>query len=103
MRKHRRQRDASVEAPGPHDFAVRKTVTRQLTASRPSHPALNVHDDREAPLLVEAGRVESVMLRLANREAKYFLRRGWTRSANHLEGQHGQEHLHLSRTRRGMK
>jgi hypothetical protein len=31
------------------------SVTRQLTASRPSHPALYVRDDRETPLLMEAG------------------------------------------------
>jgi hypothetical protein len=30
------------------------------------------------PSSSEAGRLESVMLRLANREAKYFSRRGWT-------------------------
>jgi hypothetical protein len=32
MRKHRRQFDASVEASGPHDFAVREVnVIRRLT------------------------------------------------------------------------
>jgi hypothetical protein len=40
MREHRHQRDASVEASGPHDFAVRSPVTRQLTgaASIASNP-----------------------------------------------------------------
>ena len=32
-----------------------KSVTRQLTASRPSHPALYARDDRDTPLLMEAG------------------------------------------------
>jgi len=49
-RSNRRQRDASVEASGPHDFAVRIACTRLVHATRPSHPAPNVRDDREAPL-----------------------------------------------------
>jgi hypothetical protein len=49
---------ASVGAPGPHDFAVRDSIIRRakklhLTLPRPSHPASNVRDDREAPLLWE--------------------------------------------------
>src|ERR1700742_5081151 len=43
--------DTSVGVSGPHDFAVRFDITRQLTSKRPSHPAPNVRDDREAPLL----------------------------------------------------
>jgi hypothetical protein len=49
--KHHRQLDASVEASGPRDFAVRFTrfvVSRQ---KRPSHPAPNVRDDRDTPLV----------------------------------------------------
>src|SRR5437764_10495057 len=47
---------ASVAAPGPHDFAVRFGVFvrrdhSHLTPKRPSHPAPNVCDDRETPLL----------------------------------------------------
>ena len=33
-----------------------EAVTRQLTTSRPSHPASHVRDDRDTPLLMEAGR-----------------------------------------------
>ena len=45
----------------PHDLAVRENVFVQhanahLTLPRPPHPAPNVRDDREAPLLIEAGR-----------------------------------------------
>jgi|HubBroStandDraft_5_1064220.scaffolds.fasta_scaffold699113_2 hypothetical protein len=42
--------NASIEASGPHDFTVRAPITRQLTGSRPSHPALNVRDDRDTSL-----------------------------------------------------
>jgi hypothetical protein len=40
----------SVGRPGPHDFAVRTGIARRATPLRPSHPALQVRDDREAPL-----------------------------------------------------
>src|SRR5581483_781020 len=44
----------------------------------PSHPRLTFRDDRDTPLLMRRGRLESVMLRLANDEAKYFSPEGWT-------------------------
>jgi hypothetical protein len=44
---------ASVGAPGPHAFAVRTGIARLATLLRPPHPASNVRDDREAPLLWE--------------------------------------------------
>ena len=40
---------------GPHDFAVRESVIRLVTPSRPSHPAPTFRDDREAPLLIGHG------------------------------------------------
>ena len=43
--------DASVEASGPHDFAVRDCTVRRSRNPRPSHPAPNVRDDRDTPLL----------------------------------------------------
>jgi len=46
-----RELDAGVEASGPHDFAVRFGVVRLSTLSRPPHPAPNVRDDGETPLL----------------------------------------------------
>jgi hypothetical protein len=49
--KHRRQLDASVEASGPHDFAVRFSRVRLVAPKRPPHPAPNVRDDRETPLV----------------------------------------------------
>jgi len=56
MRNITRQLDASVEASGPHDFAVRNAapfVSRH--GSRPPHPAPNVRDDRDTPLFAGAG------------------------------------------------
>jgi hypothetical protein len=48
-----RDLSASVGAPGPHAFAVRISIARLATPPRPPHPAPNVRDDREAPLLWE--------------------------------------------------
>jgi hypothetical protein len=54
---HRHQRsclrrlDAGVEASGPHDFAVREKRSRLWRRPRPPHPASNVRDDRETPLV----------------------------------------------------
>src|SRR5262245_54357140 len=61
MRK-RIARGTCIGAPGPQDFAVRRIVSRlaqkRLTVRRPSHPAPNVRDDREAPLVSSAGRAK---------------------------------------------
>jgi len=46
--------------------------------SRPPHPAPNVRDDREAPLLSGAGRGESIKLFLPARETNYFCKEDWT-------------------------
>jgi hypothetical protein len=45
------QLDASVGASGPHDFAVRRLAPSSTRYQRPPHPAPNVRDDRETPLL----------------------------------------------------
>jgi hypothetical protein len=50
-----RQLDASVGASGPHDFAVRKPALSSAAPSASIASRLNVRDDREAPLLIEAG------------------------------------------------
>ena len=49
-RNYFRQLDSSVAAPGPHDFAVRNQHRTSDDALRPSHPAPDTRDDREAPL-----------------------------------------------------
>jgi hypothetical protein len=74
--------DTSVGAPGPHDFTVRISIIRPalacLTLPRPSHPAPNVRDDREAPLLWEqdGGSFKSD---LGRRRSGIFFRRGLDR------------------------
>jgi len=51
-----RRLGTSVEMPEPHDFAVRAQHRSPSMLPRPSHPAPNVRDDREAPLSEKAGR-----------------------------------------------
>jgi hypothetical protein len=50
--KHHRQLDISVGISGPHDFTVRIRRTGHSRRTRPPHPAPNVRDDRETPLLI---------------------------------------------------
>jgi hypothetical protein len=76
--KHHRQVDISVGISGPHDFAVRKTRARQSRISRPSHPAPNTRDDREAPSLEGRGIGESVHLICPTRQAKRLRHDGTT-------------------------
>ena len=72
-----RKLDASVEASGPHDFAVRKQVLSSLAplASTASRPAFR--DDREPPLLQERD-MKAMKMICATRKAEYFARGGWT-------------------------
>jgi hypothetical protein len=51
MRTHHGQLDASIGASEPHDFAVRFSCARLAPLKRPPHPAPNVRDDRETPLM----------------------------------------------------
>jgi hypothetical protein len=97
--RHCRQLDASVGASGPHDFAVRGiTVLTKISDGHESRRSSS--EGGKAPFVFrhlrghriprstfvtiairpsdEAGRPESVMLCLANGEAKYFFRKGWT-------------------------
>jgi hypothetical protein len=46
-----RELDTSVGVSGPHDFAVRAQRHSSFDMPRPLHPAPNVRDDRETPLL----------------------------------------------------
>jgi len=50
--------DASVGAPGPHDFAVRAGAARLATPPASIASRTNVRDDAYAPL-IEAGQRES--------------------------------------------
>jgi hypothetical protein len=52
LRDHHLDRlDISVGISGPHDFAVRSGALVSTPPSRPPHPAPNVRDDRDTPLL----------------------------------------------------
>jgi hypothetical protein len=67
----------TIEASGPHDFAVRKDALSSLAqlASIASLPY--VRDDRETPLCVgrDANDVEVIWVK---REQRYFCEGGWT-------------------------
>jgi hypothetical protein len=54
-RSNHRRLGIGVEMPGPHDFSVRIEARRLRASLRPSHPAPNTRDDREAPLLIGHG------------------------------------------------
>jgi hypothetical protein len=74
--------DASVGASGPHDFAVRRSIIRpcafaHMMPLRPSHPAPNVRDDREAPLLWERDG-HGYRLICDFGKSEYFCRKDWT-------------------------
>jgi hypothetical protein len=78
MPKHRRQFGASQGAPGPHDFAVRAQHRSSVDVRRPSHPAPNTRDDREAPLFSGTGRRGLIEMICPTGIAKYFCERDWT-------------------------
>jgi len=69
--------DASVGASGPHGFAVRLDATRLDAPKRPSHPAPNVRDDRETPLMW-ARDGASYRLICVFGKTEIFCERGWT-------------------------
>jgi hypothetical protein len=93
--------DASVEASGPHDFAVRSNIVRLRALSpltgwtppcdddcaptlpRPPHPVPNVRDDRETPLCVgrDGG---SSRVDLGFSRSRIFFRKGLDHP-NHLD------------------
>jgi hypothetical protein len=86
MRKHRRQLDLGIERPGPHDFAVRFRRTRLLRRKRPSHPAPNVRDDRDTPLLRRRDGADSAgdLRRQSTLESRGELARRANRAVIHI-------------------
>jgi len=72
-----RKLDTSVGVSGPHDFAVRIGRTRLTPPIRPSHPASHVRDDRDTPLLMEAGWMKT-STNFRKTEEKYFTAEGWS-------------------------
>src|SRR4051812_44039796 len=90
---HLRKLDAGVEASGPHDFAVRSSISRQhaVDRSRANPPCDHVpaqrcrvhripprvRDDRETPLLRDET-VRDIDLIWGKPEGKYFWKSDWT-------------------------
>jgi hypothetical protein len=72
--KHRL--DASVEASGPHDFAVRLGAVRQRHLHVHCIPP-RVRDDRDTPLWWDETAPTTVVICVA-RKPKYFSKGGWT-------------------------
>jgi hypothetical protein len=70
-----RQLDASVEASGPHDFAVRFRAVRQQHVSV-HHIPPRVRDDRDRPSMGRDGAAYEVIW--VGRERNYFSKQGWT-------------------------
>ena len=69
-----------IPASGDQDHTILPSaLARSSTAPiRPSHPAPNTRDDREAPLLIGHGMAQTIHLIFASEKAKYFSRRGLT-------------------------
>jgi len=59
---------------------------RLMRRPRPPHPAPNVRDDRDTPLVKRVQDVRTNAADLRKREAKYFLLRGLPAAANQPEG-----------------
>jgi hypothetical protein len=70
--------DIGIGISGPHDFAVRVWRTRRLHHPRPPHPAPNVRDDRETPL-VWARDGAAYAADFSEAESDLFLREGLDR------------------------
>jgi hypothetical protein len=68
--------DASVEASGPHDLAVRFSAVRRRHIHVHRIPP-RVRDDREPPLKWDGTSVDKHVI-WVGREEEYFRERGWT-------------------------
>ena len=76
LRRLRRKLDASVEASGPHDFAVRLSAARQEHIRVHRIPS-RVRDDREPPLMWDGTAIIFDVI-WVEREQEYFCRQDWT-------------------------
>src|SRR4051794_26361518 len=68
--------DASVEASGPHDFAVRVSTVRQRCLHSVHRIPSRVRDDRERPSVGRDRAIRKVFR--VGEEARYFCAEGWT-------------------------
>jgi hypothetical protein len=74
--------DASVEASGPHDFAVRISAIRQRRYQRPPHPVPTSVTIAKRP---SVGRdVRIIVLIWGSREKEYFFGEDWTRERDRV-------------------
>jgi hypothetical protein len=74
--KHPRQLDTCLGVSGPHDFAVRAQHRSSVDVPRPSHPAPNTRDDREAPLFFGHGTARACRDDLPDKQSEIFFREG---------------------------
>jgi hypothetical protein len=72
-----RKLDASVEASGPHDLAVRGSSALVRSAARVHRILPRVRDDRDTPLMWDRTVVISEVIWVGG-EQKYFCKKGWT-------------------------
>src|SRR3954447_6964793 len=68
--------DASVEASGPHDFAVRVQPRSSAVPNSVHRIPSRVRDDRERPSVGRDGAIRTVFCLVL--EARYFCGQGWT-------------------------
>jgi hypothetical protein len=98
MRKHSCRLDTSVGVSGPHDFAVRPKPPSSDAARASIASRLNVRDDREAPLLSEAGRGEVLKMICPMAQAECLRHIGTTGKSLRRSGSRasGYPKIHLS-------
>ena len=76
-RRLNRRLDASLEASGPHAFAVRLSAVRLTAPQRPPHPRPASMTLANAPLGGTGWQI--IRLICTSEKQKYFCKRGWTR------------------------
>src|SRR4051794_21641395 len=92
--------DASVEASGPHDFAVRVQHRSSAAPNSVHRIPSRVRDDRERPLVGRDGAIRKVF-RL-KREARYFCERGWTGDLRNRRGKSARTPQNITTDRQGV-
>src|SRR4051795_8798903 len=91
--------DASVEASGPHDFAVRVQHRSSAVLNGVHRIPPRVRDDRERPSVGRDGAIRKVF-RL-KREATYFCERGWTGDLRNRRGKSARTPQNITTDRQG--
>src|SRR3954463_13784905 len=92
--------DASVEASGPHDFAVRVQHRSSAVPNSVHRIPSRVRDGRERPLVGRDGAIRKVF-RL-KREARYFCERGWTGDLRNRRGKSARTPQNITTDRQGV-